>query len=161
MLAAFGAQIEGWHHWVTIGMAYGSGIVLLLLSTVWISRSYYQRNDSETIRARKKWGFQSLTTEQQQPIIDRHFSNQIVVIDGKHFTRCTFRNVTMQFDGTAPFSLSGSHFEGIQLKTDSPTVSAAWILAIAIGAGRMQVLDDKNQPVRNIVPPTERKPNAR
>lgn len=41
LIAAFGAQIAGWQHWITIGMAYGLGIVLMFGAIVLITKSYY------------------------------------------------------------------------------------------------------------------------
>ena len=51
VLAAFTTQITGWHHWISIGVAYGMGGVLILLSTVWITRSYYTRDRSGPVPA--------------------------------------------------------------------------------------------------------------
>ena len=31
---AFSAQMSSWNHWITIGMGYGSGLVLMLAGTV-------------------------------------------------------------------------------------------------------------------------------
>ncbi len=41
---AFGAQIGGWHHWVTIGGGYGMGTLLMLGATVLIAKSYFSRH---------------------------------------------------------------------------------------------------------------------
>jgi hypothetical protein len=41
MAAAFGAQIGGWTHWITIGIGYGVGIVLMLIATALITKSYF------------------------------------------------------------------------------------------------------------------------
>ena len=43
MIAAFGAQTALWNHWITIGVLYGAGIILAILATVWITKSYYSR----------------------------------------------------------------------------------------------------------------------
>jgi len=38
---AFGAQISGWMHWITIGISYGVGLALLLTATVLIAQSLF------------------------------------------------------------------------------------------------------------------------
>lgn len=43
MTASFGAQVNGWQHWITVGIGYGVGIVLMLIATVLITKSYFSR----------------------------------------------------------------------------------------------------------------------
>lgn len=38
---AFGAHIAAWPHWITIGMFYGSGLVLVTGSSILVSKSYF------------------------------------------------------------------------------------------------------------------------
>jgi hypothetical protein len=38
------------------------------------------------------------------------FANQIVLLDGHEYINCTFNNVTLEYDGTAPARLTTSHF---------------------------------------------------
>ena len=38
--SAFGAQIGGWTHWISIGIAYGIGIMLMVNATVLVARSF-------------------------------------------------------------------------------------------------------------------------
>jgi hypothetical protein len=59
MVAAFGAQIEGWSHWLTIGAAYGIGILLMLIATVLITKSHF------SIRSEK----QLMISEQNQGVV--------------------------------------------------------------------------------------------
>ena len=155
--SALSAQIANWVHWITIGIGYGSGITLMILSAVWITRSYYQRNDPEAVRARTPQRFKAVALEQQQPLIDRYFSNEVVDVDGKSFQRCTFRNVTMRYNDTASFSITQSSFGGIKLQSDSGEVNSAWILAVAVGGSSMPLFDENNQPLKNILPPAEKK----
>ena len=48
MGAAFGAQVGGWTHWITMGVGYGIGIVLMLIATVLIAKSYFSRQSANT-----------------------------------------------------------------------------------------------------------------
>ena len=41
MATAFGAQVSGWTHWITIGFGYGIGAVLMLIATALITKSYF------------------------------------------------------------------------------------------------------------------------
>jgi hypothetical protein len=43
VLAAFGVQVSGWPHWITVGAGYGAGIILMLLAAVLITKSYFSR----------------------------------------------------------------------------------------------------------------------
>jgi len=38
---AFGAQIGGWTHWITIGVGYGVGIFMTLVAAISIAKSYF------------------------------------------------------------------------------------------------------------------------
>jgi hypothetical protein len=44
MGTSFGAQVGGWQHWITIGAGYGVGIILMLIATVLITKSYFSRH---------------------------------------------------------------------------------------------------------------------
>lgn len=43
LATTFGAEVSGWNHWLSLGVGYGAGGVLLVLSSVWISKSYLSR----------------------------------------------------------------------------------------------------------------------
>jgi hypothetical protein len=45
---AFGAQVSGWTHWVTEGIGYGIGIVMMLIATVLIAKSYFSGQSEQT-----------------------------------------------------------------------------------------------------------------
>lgn len=64
MGAAFGAQIGGWSHWLTIGMAYGMGLLLILLATVLITKSYFsgRSEKSQTATSEQNQGFVGIPT---------------------------------------------------------------------------------------------------
>ena len=38
-----GAQIGGWHHWMTIGIGYGVGLILMLIAAALIAKSYFSK----------------------------------------------------------------------------------------------------------------------
>lgn len=48
VVAAFGAQIGGWNHSVSMGVGYGSGVVLMLLAAVLITKSYFSGQSQNT-----------------------------------------------------------------------------------------------------------------
>jgi hypothetical protein len=48
VVAAFGAQIAGWHHWISIGIAYGVGIALVVVAAVLITRSHHSSDSNST-----------------------------------------------------------------------------------------------------------------
>lgn len=43
MGTSFGAQVSGWTHWITLGVGYGIGIVLMSIATMLIAKSYFSR----------------------------------------------------------------------------------------------------------------------
>lgn len=45
---AFGAQIGGWTHWITIGTGYGVGTVLMLIATALITKSYFSGQSEQS-----------------------------------------------------------------------------------------------------------------
>jgi hypothetical protein len=47
-------------------------------------------------------------TYRYEPVLGRHFFNEAVVLDGKHFANCTFENVTFIYQGTAPVQIVDS-----------------------------------------------------
>jgi hypothetical protein len=46
------------------------------------------------------------------PILNQIFRNERVTLDGHTFVGCTFQNVTLVFEGRAPFDLSHNRIEG-------------------------------------------------
>ncbi len=57
-----------------------------------------------------------------QIVNSRRFENESILVDGRSFRSCTFKNVTFVFHGTAPTEFTGqSQFEGsIRLSTNHP-----------------------------------------
>ncbi len=53
------------------------------------------------------------------------FSNMEIKLDGHWYDDCEFTNITLLYDGDAPFQFSNSVFYGpLNVKTDSPSLSA-------------------------------------
>lgn len=50
MVAAFGAQVGGWSHFITIGFLYGSGLAIAFTAVWLIARAYYASDPLPLIR---------------------------------------------------------------------------------------------------------------
>jgi hypothetical protein len=69
-----------------------------------------------------------------QRVHDRTFENEEVPLDGFDYEYCTFKHVTLKYNGTAPFSMGNNTFSGPPtVKTDNPAVQFAWAIDIALG----------------------------
>ncbi|HEY0307750.1 MAG TPA: hypothetical protein VGB94_06280 [Acidobacteriaceae bacterium] len=94
---AFGAQIGGWSHWFTIGIAYGMGILLILLATVWIAKSYFSNEPDKQL---------AVMPEQNQGIVpgiptlsSLLGQNPDVTFDAKKFfTMAYYSPITAEFE---------------------------------------------------------------
>lgn len=59
-------------------------------------------------------------------ITDKSFRSERVVIDGKEFRDCSFDNVTIVYNGTAPVKMIGNRFSGdLIMTTDNPAIGSA------------------------------------
>lgn len=64
----------------------------------------------------------------------RTFRNERVALDGNSFTNCTFINVSLEYNGTAPVQVINSGFFGsIVLVTSNPAVIGAWAAFTGVG----------------------------
>src|SRR5215471_15061257 len=55
------------------------------------------------------------------------FKNETVQLDGNAFIDCTFDNVTLKFDGQAPFRFTNDHFEErskLQITSNNPIIKS-------------------------------------
>jgi hypothetical protein len=55
------------------------------------------------------------------------FKNETVQLDGNAFIDCTFDNVTLKFDGQAPFRFTNDHFENrskLQITSSNPVIKS-------------------------------------
>jgi hypothetical protein len=57
------------------------------------------------------------------------YKDETVQIDGNEFIDCTFDNVTLKFDGQAPFRFTNDHFQGkFGFTSDNPIVKSTMAL---------------------------------
>ena len=57
------------------------------------------------------------------------YKDETVQIDGNNFIDCSFDNVTLRFDGIAPFRFTNDHFTGkFSLTSNNPVVKATMTL---------------------------------
>jgi hypothetical protein len=81
--------------------------------------------ETEKNKPRTNWR-EKFANPQWEIIRDRKFENETVSVDGKSFTRCSFKNVKLLFHGTAPFEFQpGTEFDkgSIMFGTDDPAVA--------------------------------------
>jgi hypothetical protein len=98
------------------------GVVLCLIASGW---GFYRS-------LRMVPGFES--GAKQDPINDKQFFNEEVILDGKHFDRCRFENITFVLKGIKPYSLTNCDFYGsIVIKPDNPSLAS--LLALQKGIG--------------------------
>jgi hypothetical protein len=101
-----------------------AGIVALILTWIFLGYDIYDRHRSQTL----------ITTASGVTYIDKDawdhyainqvwsktFTSQIVPLDGFEYVDCTFDNVTLEYDGTAPARISTGHFtKGSQVRLQS------------------------------------------
>jgi hypothetical protein len=57
------------------------------------------------------------------------YKDETVQIDGNNFIDCTFDNVTLRFEGEAPFRFTNDHFQGKwQFTSNNPVVKSTMAL---------------------------------
>ncbi len=83
---------------------------------------YYEHYSAES--------FYEPDTSKLEHVLFKSFSNQEVVLDGKYFEDCTFRNVTLVFEGKRPSSIAHNNFDTggqpLQIKIfDGPQYASA------------------------------------
>ena len=92
---------------MTSGMvvsAIAFAVILSAAATWWIQ---YRHGETAT-----KWPFQDDWSKSQfTSVLNRRFENIHVVLDGKSFRRCTFRNVVLVWKGEKAFQLEDNHFD--------------------------------------------------
>jgi hypothetical protein len=63
-------------------------------------------------------------TYQKQQIVSKSFNNEKIIVDGKSFISCSFKNVTFEYNATAPFDIINSSLDGqLLLDTTSPPIA--------------------------------------
>lgn len=59
-------------------------------------------------------------------VVSKTFENERVTIDGRSFVKCKFKNVTMIYNGTAPYRIYLPEWAGhISWQTDNPAIDGA------------------------------------
>ena len=61
------------------------------------------------------------------------FENERVVIDGKSFLDCEFKNVTLVYNGSATYEINGCNFDGLSIGSDDLGIQAMLLLLAATG----------------------------
>ena len=91
------------------------------------------------------WSWDS--TRQMEIVDHQSFVNQRVSIDGKSFINCDFENITIAYNGVAPFSFRDNRFRGkIALYSENESITG--IVALLNGFG------STNIPMLNLPPGT-------
>jgi hypothetical protein len=96
--------------------------------------------------------------------IGKHYVNQRVDLDDSSFTNCTFQNVTLAYNGTAPFQLNDDTFNGFALTSDNPSITADAELLFGLRVLALPFIDGvTGRPIEGveqmrIIPPTKPKP---
>lgn len=66
------------------------------------------------------------------PITGNYFKNERVPLDGFNYTRCTFENVTLVYNG-GPFSMTYNTIKGFVITSESPEITSAMKLLFDLG----------------------------
>lgn len=90
---------------------------------------------------------------QAEVIKGKHFLNEAVDLDGKHYYECTFQNVRFVFSGKHKIGISKCTFSGIVLVPTSPESNQALGLVAGLGMLPAGVRIFSEGPL-NITPPT-------
>ncbi len=61
----------------------------------------------------------------REMVSDQTFVNERVVIDGKMFKHCKFKNVSLVYNGTAAYGFDDVEFNGIHVQTESASIGGA------------------------------------
>lgn len=83
------------------------------------------------------------------------FENQVVPLDGYRYIACVFRNVTLKYDGAAPYGLESNLFEGsISFTSRNKSITGAVMLLKGLGITNAPIFDSETgQEIRNVEPP--------
>jgi len=99
-----------WRLWlmiVLVAIALGMSAFSLYSSLHRVSNAQFQFSDKAPL----------------QVIQDKKYVNETVDVDGREFEDCNFSNVTLVYDGVAPYEFVGDHFDGsIRLLSRNPSI---------------------------------------
>lgn len=99
-------------------------LFFLIIGVMGAGVVYYKSRPSKTVDAlHEKWG-----TTEKIPIIGKTFINERVLLDGHSYTNCTFQNVRLIYNGTAPFDLVNITFKGAVIASDKPKIQGLLLI---------------------------------
>jgi|GEM_PF-6167632 len=114
-----------------------------------------------SLPANDKFNNRKFTAAEDLPkVTNKTFTNERVVLDGKHFEDCIFTNVTLIYNGTDRFGLRHNRFRSsITVGTESEAVEGAIGLFKGLGMVTSDIIDNTDrtpitiQPMQTIQPP--------
>ena len=97
-------------------------IILIIIAT---SIFVFKELGWIAIKPTKEYKIDNWDKYSKTPIIGKTYVNQRVLLDGNSYNNCTFTNVTLVYNGTAPFDLANNVFNGgIIISSDKPNIAA-------------------------------------
>ena len=83
------------------------------------------------------------------------FENVVVPLDGYRYVACQFRNITLKYNGTAPYQLEGDYFEGsLTFTTDNKSIEGEVYLLKGTGVMTVPIFDSETgQEIHQVQPP--------
>lgn len=147
---------------------------LYLLSLTWLlvgADIYFRRRDTQATRKTGADWREAFRDPRFSLVNDHKYENDSIQVDGKSFRRCSFKNVTFNFQGNAPFEfVEETHLDAgsVRFVTDNPAIilynemtrKFEAIASEAIAAGRAKVetgaLDAKGHEVPLRLPTVQR-----
>jgi len=99
------SKIHPWLKWAlsSNGLLRIVIVLGLILSGFSLYLSYHPKSGMNLKATADAWA-----TYRYEYVIGRHFFNEAVVLDGKHFSGCTFENVTFIYQGKGPVQVVDS-----------------------------------------------------
>jgi hypothetical protein len=83
-----------------------------------------------------------------QQVLDRHFTNERVPLDGMRYRHCTFENVTFVYQGTDSGIIEDAHLTGVNYYSDNPSILAYVSLLKQMGhLPRLTIVDRDGVPI--------------
>lgn len=91
---------------------------------------YYKERGTFTSLSQPQAEIYKKSWENYKPklITGKTFVNETVPLDGFHYDRCKFINVTLEYNGDTPIQLTKSEFSGAVIKSKNPSVEATMSL---------------------------------
>lgn len=135
-----------------------AALILTAMSVLLSTYSVYLHIESfSTLAQTDKFAWRAIPGPTHQ-LIGKHFQNEKVLLDDNYFINCTFKNVTLVFNGTAPFRIEGGEVNGYTLTSENPAMQVLVGLLYSLHGLTMPVVDlntqsppDSFQPAKPIV----------